>query len=265
MLVIIFIGDNGTPSAIIDTAAFERSHGKGSLYQGGVGIPMVVSGKGVTRINEREAALTTTTDLYATIAEAAGSNITQVNDSHRFYGLLSNDPVNTPNYIYTEFESDRIIGWAVRNEDYKLIQLDDGTQEFYSFASDFTDSTNLLPTGDAFITTELNGLLAIGESIRNTQSSGVEDITNKILTNGSGNCADYVASYSSNVNDVNNNIMFMGELMVSISDDKCMFMTNAIPNNDFNDGGNAFPNDVSAQNDQFEITRSPVKQFNPLN
>jgi len=264
--LIIFIGDNGTPTGVIDTAAFERSHGKGSLYQGGVGIPMIVSGKGVTRVNERETALATTTDLYATIAEAAGIDITQVNDSHSFYGLLSSDPVNTPNYIYTEFESDRTVGWAVRNEDYKLIQFDDGTQELYSFADGFTDSTNLLPTSDAVITAELTALVDIGENITGTQSSGVEDITNKILTNGSGNCADYVASYSSNVNDINNNVMFMGELMVSVNDDKCIFMTNAIPNHDFNDGGNAFPNDVSAQNDQFEITRSPVKaaQTTPL-
>jgi len=41
--LIVFIGDNGTPRAVIDTAAFEP-HGKNSLYEGGIRIPMVVSG-----------------------------------------------------------------------------------------------------------------------------------------------------------------------------------------------------------------------------
>lgn len=257
--LIIFIGDNGTPKGVIDTSVFERSHAKGSLYQGGVAVPMVISGKGVSRINERETALVTATDLYATIAEAAGTQISQINDSFSFYSLLSNENYSSENTIYTEFESSEITGWAVRNNAYKLIQFQDGTQELYSSSEGFTDSINLLPSNDTLIITQLTLLSDIGGSITGENALSKQDITNAILTNGSGNCADYVASYESNVQDVNNNTLFMGELMISVSTDKCIFMTNAIPNHDFNDGGNAFPNDVSEQNDQFEITKTPTQ------
>lgn len=55
--VIIFMGDNGTPRRIIDTTHFASTHAKGSLYEGGVAVPLVVSGKGVTRQGERESLL----------------------------------------------------------------------------------------------------------------------------------------------------------------------------------------------------------------
>jgi len=42
--MIVFIGDNGTPRSVIDVAAFERTHGKGSLYEGGMRVPLVVAG-----------------------------------------------------------------------------------------------------------------------------------------------------------------------------------------------------------------------------
>ena len=67
--IVIFIGDNGTPSSVIDTSTYSKIHAKDSLYQGGIATPFIVSGQGVTRLNERESALVTATDLYATIAE----------------------------------------------------------------------------------------------------------------------------------------------------------------------------------------------------
>jgi len=69
---------------------------------------------------------------------------------------------------------------------------------------------------------------------------------------------DYVQSYSSNVLDVNNSTIFTGSLTITTANDKCVLKTNAIPNYDFNDGERPFPNDVSVQNDTFEISSSPT-------
>jgi len=66
------------------------------------------------------------------------------------------------------------------------------------------------------------------------------------------------ARYQSSVLDVNNNASFDGSLVFQVADGSCTFITNAIPNHDFNDGNNSFPNNVAEQNDQYTITVSPA-------
>lgn len=70
--VILFVGDNGTPGAARDQAVYANPT-KGSLSEGGVCVPMIVSGAGVARTNEREEALVNGSDFFTTIAELAGS------------------------------------------------------------------------------------------------------------------------------------------------------------------------------------------------
>ena len=119
--IVIFIGDNGTPSSVIDTSTYSKTHAKGSLYQGGIATPFIVSGQGVTRLNERESALVTATDLYATIAEIAGVSATKVHDSQSFKALLTDGTHDSREYSYTAYKSDEVTGWATGSKDYKLI------------------------------------------------------------------------------------------------------------------------------------------------
>lgn len=74
--VVIFIGDNGTagdtrwgtPSGIVPP--FPGKHGKGTAYQGGLNVPLIVRGPGVEPgISD---ALVGSTDILATVAELAG-------------------------------------------------------------------------------------------------------------------------------------------------------------------------------------------------
>ncbi len=68
--VIIFVGDNGTdPKAT--TPPFFVPHAKGTIFEGGVRVPLIVSGPGVVAGAE-SAALVNTTDLFATILQLAG-------------------------------------------------------------------------------------------------------------------------------------------------------------------------------------------------
>lgn len=256
--LIIFIGDNGTPASVVDTAGFSRTHVKGTLYQGGIAAPFIVSGKGVSRLGERESALVTATDLYATIAEIAGISDTKVNDSQSFKALFTDDAAPTKDYIYSAFKSAEVSGWTTRNSSLKLIEFDDGRQELYSLVDDFSERDNLLPTTNQDLLTEVTALENVAALIRGTNSQSPIDITNAILTSKSQNCVDYIEQFTSTVNDVHNGMVFYGDLVISQVGNKCIFNTNAIPNHDFNDGGSAFPNDVSEQNDQFEITISPT-------
>jgi arylsulfatase A-like enzyme len=257
--LIIYIGDNGTPASVIDTSVYERTHSKNSLFEGGIRVPMVVSGKGVTRQNVRESALLNTSDFYATISHFIGDSVTQLNDSYSFVELLSGSGNGSREYNYSEFESNDLTGWAVRNEDHKLIEYDDGSQALYLLNdgnnNDISETDNLIADdGNTAIVAELKAQALI---IRQETSTSPIDITNTILSNRSANCSDYLESYQSSVLDVNNGTVFTGELMISLSGDQCMFQTNNIPNHDFNDAVQAFPNNVSAQNNSFTISADP--------
>ncbi|NQZ28424.1 MAG: YHYH protein [Colwellia sp.] len=276
--IVIFIGDNGTPSSVIDTSTYSKTHAKCSLYQGGIATPFIVSGQGVTRLNERESALVTATDLYATIAEIAGVSATKVHDSQSFKALFTDGTHGGREYSYTAYKSDEVTGWATRSKDYKLIEFEDGSQELYLLSDNlsenssgnvsvqFSETNNLLPTNDGDLLAQVTNLAAVSALLYQEENINPLDITNVTLINQSKNCVDYIEQFTSSVNDINNGVVFHGELVITQIGEKCVFNTNAIPNHDFNDGGSAFPNDVSEQSDLFEITISPTKanQVTPI-
>ncbi len=265
--IILYVSDNGTPRRMIDRTAFIGAHGKGSLYEGGVRVPMVVSGKGVTRQNEREDALINTTDFFATIAELAGAQIKSIHDSRSFAEHFTDASAPERDYIFAEVNDD-VAGWAIRSKTHKLINFNGGSQELYDLRSEITESNNLInEASSANIVSELEnaakailGEIVIGPDPVDPMG---ENITNIILTRKTANCADYVSNYQSMVMDVNRNLLFNGALTITTENDKCIFQTNIIPNHDFNDGVMSFPNNVSAQNKSFEITADPQKAIIP--
>ncbi|TGV01529.1 sulfatase-like hydrolase/transferase [Flavivirga rizhaonensis] len=159
--VIIFIGDNGTPNQVVQEHPSTRA--KGSVYQGGVNVPMIISGKNVTRINETEDALINATDLFTTIANIAGVSTTEVYDSKSFKELLSSaNNVSKRNYVYTENED-----ITIRNNTHKYIYFDDGSEALYNLSNNPLEKPNLLNanqlplnTSDSAIKDELTTELA---------------------------------------------------------------------------------------------------------
>lgn len=143
--VVIFIGDNGSPARVAQ-APYTRGRTKGSVYQGGVHVPMVVSGAGVTRSGEREAALINSSDLFATIADLAETGLDSIHQSKSFKNLLSGGEITEREFIYAEVE-DGTATWAIRNEKYKLIDFQNGTQEFYELETDPYEQDDLLTSG----------------------------------------------------------------------------------------------------------------------
>lgn len=141
--LIVFIGDNGTTRQVIQ-APYSRQKAKSTVYQGGVAVPMVVSGYGVSRKNEREAALINSTDLFATIADLAGTGTTEMHDSKSIRPLFSQTNSDFREYVYDEYKSDTRDYWTVRNTRYKLIEYINGDKELYDLSADFFENTNLL-------------------------------------------------------------------------------------------------------------------------
>ncbi len=166
---IIFIGDNGTPTQVVQ-APFSNNKAKGSLFNGGVNVPLIVAGANVSRINERDESLIQSTDLFATIADLCGVT-TNLTESISFKPLLTQEQEHTRKFSFVESDSNgpAFGGFAVRGNTYKLIQ-DSSTQTnyLYNVINDYEETVNL---NDGNLTNEeqtaLDELLAEYRRINN--------------------------------------------------------------------------------------------------
>lgn len=148
--VIIFIGDNGTPNQVAQSP-YNFFTAKGSLNQGGINVPMFISGNGVLRTGNDEN-LITSTDLFSTIAQIAGVSANEINDSKSFKSLLSQSET-IRDFQYCEKDDSTNNLWAISNGKYKLIKNANGNIEFYALNNDPYEQNNLL--NGTLTTTEL--------------------------------------------------------------------------------------------------------------
>ncbi len=150
---IIFIGDNGTPNQVVQSYPSMRA--KGSIYQGGVNVPMIISGKNVERVGATEDALINTTDLFSTIADIAGTNTTEMNDSKSFKPMLSASNENIRNYIYAEVgHNNGTSDYAIRDNIYKYIKFSDNSEALYNLVNTPLENVNLLNASQLPLSTE---------------------------------------------------------------------------------------------------------------
>ena len=260
--IVIFLGDNGSAANVTDRSVFPRQHNKNSMYEGGLRAPLVISGQGVTRQGQREDALVNVTDLFATIASVAGSNVASIYDSVSFADSFTDPGFAGRDHLFIRYRDNDLDGWAVRDANFKVLEQNGGGQEMYDMVTDLAENFNLLP-GDASTETRRAELQQIADDIESGTGPGGPgsgnpvDITDAILTSLSANCADYVESYTSSVTDINNNVDFNGDLVIAVANGKCSFSTNAIPNHDFNDRA-GFASNVSEQDDVYEVTTAPA-------
>lgn len=136
--VILFVGDNGAPNQVAQSP-YSRRTAKNSLYQGGINMPMVVSGVGVNRMGVRETALINSTDFFTTIGNIAGVSTKSVHNSQSFYDLFSDENSTKRDFVYSEKED----GYTVRNATYKYLRFTDGTEQLYNLVNDPYEATNL--------------------------------------------------------------------------------------------------------------------------
>ncbi len=261
--LVMVIGDNGSPRAVIDRTAFPVAHGKNSLYEGGIRVPFIASGGPVSKSNARQPELVNTVDLFPTLSEAAGLSVPANIDGVSFLSVLNSQSEAPREFNYSEFIGSTVNGWVVRDTEYKLIEFADGSREFYKVDTDIREENNLISQAGQYAD-RIAQLESFAARVRNSTDTGTpidtdtsQDITGQALNYPSASCADLSNTYTSFSVDVNNNQNFSGKLQVQEENGKCIFTTNAIPNHNFNDGAGSFPNDVSEQNNIYTITTTP--------
>jgi arylsulfatase A-like enzyme len=175
---IIFMGDNGNS---IQTAQISNTvKAKGTVYQYGVNVPLIIAGPSVVNKGRVSNALVNTVDIFATIIDNFGYTnwASQIPtnkpvDAKSMMPILKNTVDSIRPWSFCELfktTTDSSDGKGIRNREYKLIQFDYGAQEFYNLTSDPDENTNLLKstltitqfTNYNYLCHELNTLIGSG-------------------------------------------------------------------------------------------------------
>lgn len=172
--LVMFLGDNGTPKETIQSP-YTTNQCKGTLFEGGIRLPMFIAGAGVVGTNRWTDAVVHAVDVPVTLLDLAGANLATTFpsnltfDGRSFAAVVRNELWNpTENVILAEnFGSiipPPLRGVAARGQRYKVIKTDNGLQAFYDLQTDPYEHTNLLgnltvPQQAAYsgLTNRLNG------------------------------------------------------------------------------------------------------------
>ena len=190
--IVFFVGDNGTPHNVLQSYPADR--GKQTVYQGGINVPMIVSGAGVTRAGETEDALVNVADIYGTVTVMLDPQMADsggIYNSRSFYHLLSSSTGSSRTYNYAEIGANQssitLNAYAIRNDRYKLIQFldtigNDSVQSFYDLLVDPFETYDLLSDSLSYTEqTALDDLIEEATAIRTNWScrdgirNGLED------------------------------------------------------------------------------------------
>jgi arylsulfatase A-like enzyme len=135
---IVFTADNGTDKDFVEPP-FDGRRAKGTLFEGGTGVPLLVSGAGVVGAPRESAALVHAVDLLPTVVELAGGTTDGLTlDGLSFAEVLRDPDARGPRrYVYTErfapvgagpYEIDMM---AIRDERYKLLVTRKGALQLF--------------------------------------------------------------------------------------------------------------------------------------
>lgn len=156
---IIFLGDNGTEDQ--RSEHFPEGRAKGSLYEGGVNVPIVIA-DGYAYLHGRQAtagagrivrpgriseALVQAVDLYPTIAEIAGADAKCAVDGVSLIPLMEHSARAVREASFAQLSDTHV---AVRNERHKLIEqrgVFGVRRQLFDLATDRWEQNNLLADG----------------------------------------------------------------------------------------------------------------------
>ena len=174
---IILIGDNGTPPRVVQ-APFTRQHAKGSLYQGGIHVPLIMAGPDVPNPGTSDK-LVHCVDLFSTILDLAHITDKPITDSQSLLPILENKDEEPRTIISEKFSSPSSEGdgRAIITSTfpgYKLIAfcdprnpLSETKYEMYRISTDINEQEPLAlpPAAEAPHHAAYQALLAIHKSL----------------------------------------------------------------------------------------------------
>jgi len=147
---IIFLGDNGTDSDVIQPPYDSAGRAKGSLYEGGTHVPFLIYGADVVNGGRTNDSVVHCADLFATILELAGGTMPAIGgeDSRSLVPIIK-DQAFLPEDDRILMETDILFGGttsgrAIRDSQYKLIRIEGSSDLLFDMVADPLEATNLL-------------------------------------------------------------------------------------------------------------------------
>ena len=153
---IIFIGDNGTPNEAVIPPSI-AGQAKGSLYEGGVRVPLIVSGKRVQKPGTTCTALVHAVDLFPTVADLfdrdyrAGVGDNRPIDGLTLMPFLAEPAAPTLHpYLFSEkfapngYGPYATQGWTIRDERWKLMRRQGLGDSLFDLQGVTREGANLL-------------------------------------------------------------------------------------------------------------------------
>lgn len=153
--LIIFMGDNGTPQQVQRKDIGPLRGAKWDIWDGGVRVPLVVAGAGVSRHGVRDDSLVVATDMFATVAQLAGADVAGLTDSFSIAPLFKRARADTGRrFAFTELcPPSRPPGsgdmYTVVSRDGHKLSYNRGTWEFFDLKADPAEQRNLFQAGKA--------------------------------------------------------------------------------------------------------------------
>ena len=140
--MVIFLNDNGgEPKRGASNG--DLREGKNTLYEGGPRVPFIVSWPAKIKAGQTSSVPVTSLDIFATSVDAAGGTMPTdtIFDSKSLLPLLTGK-TTTPTHT-TLFWQQTTRGWAIRHNNWKLINHQKSGFELYDLANDLGETTNL--------------------------------------------------------------------------------------------------------------------------
>lgn len=126
--MIVALGDNGTPGEAV-LPPWDGTAAKGTLLEGGVGVPLIIAGAGVSQPGRTSDALAHVLDILPTVLEGVGEELPDDLDGVSLVPVLA-DPAAAPrDVVISEMFGPNgrppyaAEGFAVRDARYKLYEL----------------------------------------------------------------------------------------------------------------------------------------------
>ncbi|MDA8745009.1 sulfatase-like hydrolase/transferase [Rubripirellula amarantea] len=140
--LVVFVSDNGGPTQELTSSNAPLRGGKGSLYEGGIRVPMLWSMPGRIAEGKTEDRPVLSLDIAATALDLAGIEPVEGADGQSIFSWINDATKPSPHQtIFWRMPRDKL---ALRHQDWKIVRLSAGDSvQLYHLGTDLSETKDL--------------------------------------------------------------------------------------------------------------------------
>jgi arylsulfatase A-like enzyme len=170
--IIIFLSDQG---GFFENAPFRGGKMKETLFEGGSRVPFFVYHPEVTKPNSINNSVVQSTDLYPTLVEIAGGDVSEYKnlDGVSLFSTIKNNDYlkREPIYGYRAYEDLYV---SVRQDDWKLLAYRSGKIELFNITEDIKETTDVSTSNPEKVNELVKKLIVWEKEMKVEKYSGIK-------------------------------------------------------------------------------------------